>query len=175
MIRRLLFGRTPVGPDTTVWWRQADALASSEDTIDLTPLRASLVTGADDERERQEEMLDGLDALASLRAAAHLPVVTTQHRVVGTDTCHAILPVTATGEAPGPATLFLTSARVILMRGHTRAWAWHRVRLVRTGRDLAIVVTGTDHADVVHCNSYGDALSAVHLAEHFRNTRAITT
>jgi hypothetical protein len=168
MIGRWLFGRGRAAPNTAAWWRQADALAADADVIDVTALRASLIEDAPDERERQEEMLDGLEALASLRAEPALPIVPTQHRVVGSDACHAIVPVTTTGSTAGPATLFLTSARVVLMRGQTRSWPWHRVRIVRTGRDLAIVATGAEPPELVQCNSYGDALCAVHLAEHLR-------
>ena len=174
MIRRWLFGSGSAAPDTAAWWRQADAIAAATDGIDLTVLRTSLINDDPDERERQEEMLDGLEVLASLRTRGTLPVVATQHRVVGSEACHAIVPVTTTGSAAGPATLFLTSARVVLMRGQTQSWAWHRVRLVRTGRDLAIVASGTEAPEVVQCNSYGDALRAVHLADHLRRSRSVS-
>ena len=149
-------------------------MATGADVIDLTALRASLIDDAPDERERQEEMLDGLEALASLRGEGTVPIVPTQHRVVGSEACHAIVPVTTTGTAAGPATLFLTSARVVLMRGQTQSWAWHRVRLVRTGRDLAIVASGTDAPEIVQCNSYGEALCAVHLSDHLRRSRNVS-
>jgi hypothetical protein len=174
MIRRWLFGRRSAEPETAGWWRQAEAIATGTDVIDVTALRASLIGDAPDERERQEEMLEGLEALVSLRGEGMLPTVPTQHRVVGSEACHAIVPVTTTGSAAGPATLFLTSARVVLMRGQTQSWAWHRVRLVRTGRDLAIVASGTEAPEVVQCNSYGDALCAVHMSDQLRRSRTIS-
>jgi hypothetical protein len=163
-----LFGRGPKSPDTSRWWQEAETLATEEAPIDITALRAALAIDAPDELEQQLEMIDGLEQLAALRASASLPSVTTQHRVIGADRCHMILPVTTSGETSAPATLFLTSTRLVIATGRARAWPWQRVRLVRTGRELSVVVSGFDVVVRVQCNTYATALCAAAAAERLR-------
>ena len=108
-------------------------------------------------------MLAGLDALATL-AAEPLPVLTTQHRVIGADTCHFIMPVTLADGVPAPGKLFVTSARLIVAAGGSRAWPWHRIRSVtRAGRELLVNGAGDATLRII-CNNFADALVVEHVA-----------
>jgi hypothetical protein len=124
---------------------------------------AAASDSAPDSAEEREEMLDGLDALTAL-AAGPLPVLTTQHRVIGADTCHFIVPVTLADDLPVPGKLFLTSARLIVAAGGSRAWPWHRIRsITRAGREL--FVSGASDATLrITCNNFADALAVEHAA-----------
>ena len=142
------------------WWHEAERAADSPDPDAIAGLRASMNQDASlDEAEQQEEMMDGLEQLVPLATAAALPAITTQHRVIGSDTCHLALPATLSAEQSVPGKLFLTDRRLVFAGGRAQAWPWHRVRVVtRTDRIVSIVVTGPSDAIQLQCNTYGDAV-----------------
>lgn len=113
-------------PHTDAWWRTADAVAASPVAPAIERLAAEALPrdSADaahaDEAERQQEMIDGLRALRVLADVDTLPVIATQHRVIGGDTCHFVAPVTLAGDAGAGGKLFLTSARVIFAGDRSR-------------------------------------------------------
>jgi len=135
---------------------------------------ASLATAVDD-AERESEMIEGLQLVLSIAASQSLPQVTTQHRVIGTDVCHFVAPVTMPAHAGTPGKLFLTSARVVLAGGKPIAWPWHRIRqFIRTGRNLTVIATGSAEPLEMICNTYGDALVAAHIASRLSPSSAQT-
>ena len=146
----------------------AAATAITPEAIERLRARLSATGVSRDDVERQEEMVDGLQQLLDA-ASGPVPVVDTQHRVIGADVCHLAVPATLAGEVDTPGKLFVTSARLIFAGGRVQAWPWHRVRqLVRVERSLAVSVSGA--ADGIHltCNSYGDALVALYIAGRVR-------
>ena len=77
------------------WWRAAHAALVDPANASLDHLTATLIDPSQlDERERQEEMLEAVSRVIALDAAA-LPELETQHRVIGTDRCHFMAPVSA--------------------------------------------------------------------------------
>lgn len=148
------------------WWRDAEAAATtpSAETIERLRREMSAVTSPD-ERERREEFVDGLDRVLELSTNGGLPSLVTQHRVIGTDLCHFVAPVSLAGQIESSGKLFLTSHRIVFAGHGVRSWPWHRVRnVVRLGRDLAITVAGADDAVLIQCNCYGDAMTALRMA-----------
>src|SRR5262249_47497848 len=148
------------------WWRDAQAAADSVSANAIRTLRQSMVTASEspDEAERQEEMIDGLEHLLTLAGGA-LPILDTQHRVIGADVCHLAVPCGLAGETETPGKLFLTSARLIFSGGRVQTWPWHRVRqVVRVERALVFTIAGVPDDIHINCNSYGDALAAGYLA-----------
>jgi len=153
------------------WWRDAQAAADSVTTDAVRALRQSMAASAQspDEAERQEEMIDGLEHLLTL-AGGPLPVLDTQHRVIGTDVCHLAIPCGLVGDTETPGKLFLTSARLVFSGGRVQAWPWHRVRqIARAERALFVTTAGAGDEIQINCNSYGDALAAVHVAGRLRS------
>jgi hypothetical protein len=168
MIRRFFRQRrTDAESPDAAWWRAADALADAPSTADLERLQQALDPRSptlEVDVERRDEMLDGLRQLVALVESGTRPLVTSQHRVVGSDACHFIAPAALAGDEGVPGKLFLTSHRLVFVTGRVTAVAWHRVRAVqRIGRDLSITVAGADDGLTLQCNSYGDALVAAHL------------
>jgi len=164
-MRWRLFRRSTEPPADARWWRDAEraAAAPSPDAID--DLRRVVERGVPpDEREQQVEMLDGLEQLLVLSAQAELPVVFSQHRVIGSDTCHFLAPVTLAGPDGVPGKLLLTSRRLVIVASGVTTRPWHGVRrLERTGRSLLVVGAGEGLLEA-RCTSFGDALAAHHLA-----------
>jgi hypothetical protein len=110
-------------------------------------------------------MLDGLTQLVELAGAASLPVLDTQHRVIGADQCHFFTPATLLLDISVPGKLFLTSHRAIFAGGRVQAWPWHRLRdVVRQGRDVNLVIAGSEALVRLQCNSFGDAMTVRHIA-----------
>lgn len=164
------FRKPSRSPNTDAWWRTADAVAAAPVGAAIDRLAADALAphGADaahaDEAERQQEMIDGLRSLQQLAALPALPVVVTQHRVIGSDVCYRVAPVTLAGEAGAVGKLFLTSARLIFAAGAVTAFPWHRVReVVRRDRDVIVTATG-GAALHVRANNYADALAVCFLA-----------
>jgi hypothetical protein len=165
-----VFRKSATASPSLAWWEAArsaefppnvDALASLRDSL------ASPVT-APDERERQVEMLEGLEHLVAL-AAGEPAVVHTQHRVVGTDVCHMVAPACLVGITDHPGKLFLTSRRLIHVGESVRAWPWHRIGGVdRTDRALEITILGAPDTINLICNTYADAMAAAHLARRLQ-------
>ena len=158
------------------WWRAADAVAESPTREALAALPRTSADTTTDDAERQAEMLAGLEELlefvrATTRATLEpprtaLPVVPTQHRVIGTDRCHFISPVSVGGDGESAGKLFLTSERLIVVAQGPQSWAWHRVRRVaRSGRELVIMIAGAPADLLLRCNTYGEALIAAHVIQ----------
>jgi hypothetical protein len=175
MFRRLFGRNAPVQPDTSQWWREANALASKPDADRLTTLRSSIVDAATapDAAELQEEMLDGLERLVALGQAASLPVVATQHRVIGTEACHFITPVSLIENVDVAGKLFATAERLVFAAGTVRQWPWHAVAtMTREERDVVIDLRGRPAAARLRANTYGDALFLIALAERLRTNKS---
>lgn len=151
------------------WWRDAEREAATPTSDGVLRLRAALsAQSTTSDHEAQDELLEAMEAVLAA-APAPLPTVTTQHRVIGADACHFTAPVTLAAEVGIPGRLFLTSARCIFAGGKVQAWPWHRVRQVlRSGRDVALVVAGQDAHVHIQTNSYTDALLIVHLSDRLR-------
>jgi hypothetical protein len=159
-------------------WRSqwsAAVLAPAPGVVE--PLRAALpALGDDDERDIEEEMLAGLEALveltAALRAGTLQPAVT-GHRAAGRDVCYFAAPAELVDGGSG--TLLLTAARAVFAAGgRTVAIPWHALAAVlRDERSLILVRTGRDDRITIRCNSYVDALRAWALAERFGRTRHV--
>jgi hypothetical protein len=157
--------------DRSAWWRDADAAADavSRDAIDRLRATAAAPESVAEDGEREHEMLDGLDRLLAIADAAALPVVATQHRVIGTDTCHVVAPASLVDTTGASGKLFVTSARLIFAGGAVVATPWHRIRTVtRVHRDLVIAIAGAGEPLHVRCNSYGDALVALHVTRRLK-------
>ena len=151
------------------WWHEANREASAPTPAGVARLRDGLAAQTtSDDVETQEEMVDGLDAVIAA-AAAPLPVVETQHRVIGADACHLAVPVTLAADVGVPGKLFLTASKCIFAGGKVQSWAWHRVRQVdRTGRDISLVIHGADALVLFQTNCYTDALLIAHFASRLR-------
>jgi len=153
------------------WWREAEAVAGAVTRDAIGQLRATAAApdSALDDAEREHEMLEGLERLLEISEAGVLPVVATQHRVIGTDTCHTVMPASLVDATGASGKLFVTSGRLIFASGSVTAMPWHRVRTVtRVDRDVLIGLTGAGEPLQVRCNSYGDALVVVHLARRLK-------
>jgi hypothetical protein len=167
-----LFKRRPAPAGDDGWWREAEALTERPGREGLDRLRDARRPASTDDAERQDEMLDGLDELVTIAETAVLPVVVTQHRVIGTDVCHLVIPATLVADASTPGKLLLTSTRLIFAGAGSQSWPWHRVRrVVRGGRDL-IAILGGDTGARFQCNTYGEALVAQHVATRLIAPRA---
>jgi hypothetical protein len=168
-----LFRRTSPQPDEAApWWRAADVAAGAPSADALDQLRSTMTAPdrSPDEAERQAEMIEGLEELVRLAGEPGLPVLVTQHRAVGADACHAVMPVTVGGSVGVPGKLFLTSRRLVVTGAGLSAWPWHRIRHVeRQGRTLLVSPAGDEPSRIL-CNSYGDALAAAHLAARLRTS-----
>jgi len=160
----------PKSLDDAAWWSAARAAEASPTAEAIASLRARLASQekTPDEWERQVEMIDGLELLAAM-AAAPPATVETQHRVVGTDVCHLVAPACLVGLTDQPGKLFLTSRRLIHVGSTVRAWPWHRIGGVdREERALEVTIIGTTDTINVICNTYGDAMTAAHLARRLQ-------
>lgn len=172
MFRRL-FSRQPPQPDVTAWWREANALALTPTAEAVAALKASALpmTEAPDLAEAQQEMLEGLEALLQLSAAASLPVVDTQHRVIGADRCHYLAPASLVDQVDAGGKLFVTSARLVFAAGAVHSWPWHQMaRLTRQERDVIVELRGRDPVQL-RLNTYEGALIVCALAGTLRANR----
>jgi hypothetical protein len=147
------------------WWRDAEAAAISPAAEAIDRLQREMRDAASpDERERREEFVEGLTRLLEVSSNGGLPRVETQHRVIGTDTCHFVAPAGVAGLSDAAGKLFLTSQRIVFASHGVRAWPWHRVRAItRVGRALIIEVAGVEDPIQIQCNSYGEAMVAAHM------------
>lgn len=158
-----------VHPDVELWWRDANAAALRPTREGLDELRPRLSPEAEvDERERQLEMIDALEHLCRLADSAALPVLDTQHRVIGADACHFMAPVGAPDHADAIGKLFLTNHRVIFAGGASIAWPWHRVRRVTRHERDVLFEAGDTLALRLRCNTFTDALAAASIGERLR-------
>ena len=175
MFRRLLGRVAPAQPDTSAWWREANALAGTPDTERIAALRAQIADAgkAPDVAELQEEMIDGLERLLDLAQQTVLPVIATQHRVIGNEVCHFIVPVSLIEHVDASGKLFATAERLVFAAGTVRQWPWHSIQAItRVERDVVIDLRGRPAAARLRTNTYGDALLLVALAERLRGNRS---
>lgn len=135
-------------------------------TVDgVAALKASIMSDeeAPDVADAQREMVEGLEALLALPAAS-LPVLTTQHRVIGTDICHYLTPASLAGQVDAGGKLFVTSTRLVFAGGGVQTWPWHLVaRIQRMERDLVVEFKGRPPVRL-RLNTYEDALVICALA-----------
>lgn len=161
------FGRRAAAttPLDASFWKAADALALAPTADAIAALRTSAAAATDpDDVERADEILDGLDRVLALASQPALPVMATQHRVIGTDICHFAAPASLLGELESPGKIFVTSSRLVFAGPRVLSWPWHRVRKVqREERALSILIGGAAPSALL-CNSYGDAMAIAHLA-----------
>jgi hypothetical protein len=165
------FRKSTAPRDDAAWWRDAEAAEHAPTDAALQGLKSRMVSMeiAPDEAERQDEMIDALDRLRVLAGRNDLPTVATQHRVIGHAACHFVAPAGLSGEVDSPGKLFVTSSALVFAGGRVLSWPWHRVRSIRrVERVLLIVVAGLPEPVQIHCNSYGDAMTARHLAARLR-------
>ena len=102
-------------------------------------------------------MREGLEALAAFERS-DLPVLHTQHRVIGSDACHYMAPASVIAEVDAGGKVFVTSAKIIFASGSVMSWPWHLItRIRREERDLVIDLKGRP-AVRLRVNTYGDAL-----------------
>ena len=122
----------------------------------------------EDDPEIQEEMHDGLERVRRADAAGALPVLDTQHRVIGGDVCHLAVPASMPDRADAFGKLFLTDRRVIFAGPAPVALGLGRViKADRQQRDVVIAAGGGGLLRF-RCNSFGDAMIAVWMLDRLR-------
>lgn len=153
-------------------WTEAVGAPSTADPESLRKeLDAHAASGADVEVEM--EMLDALEHLRELQrvSASALPVIPTQHRVIGTEPCHFTAPASQPADpAQASGRLLATPTRIIFVGGgRNAAIPWHTIhRVERVERDVLLLRADSTPAAHFRFNTYGDALSAAFLAQHFK-------
>ena len=166
-------------------WREAWTEAVvAEDGSRAAALRAQLnglPLGAGDDNEVELEMIDALERLALLAgetAAGALPVVETQHRVLGGDRCHFTAPASLPEDPSQPSgRVLFTGARTFFVGGsQTQPVAWHAVRdVLHAERDVVLVRADGTAAAHFRFNSYCDAVAAAFLARRLRGAKGTRT
>ena len=123
----------------------------------------------EDEAAIEIEMLKGLRDFLAFRAEVErggLPVLDTQHRVLGADRCHFWTPAFPPDQVESSGKLFLTGTRLVFLGGGVQAAPWHAVSTItRDGRDLVAVVPSRGAVLRFRCNAYGEAMRALYVAE----------
>jgi hypothetical protein len=176
MFRRFFGRAAPPQPDTSAWWHEANAVAIEPDADRIAALKARVADAAvaPDTAESQEEMLEGLDRVLALRLSPSLPVIATQHRVIGQAVCHFLAPASLVDHADAAGKLFATPERLVFAAGPSagvQQWPWHAVAsCTRIERDVLVERRGLP-AVQLRMNTYGDALLLVALADRLRSNR----
>jgi hypothetical protein len=157
------------------WRAKWSAAAEAEDASQHAALTRELESFSlsDDEVEIEREMLDALERIGALSPGG-LPRVETGHRVVGTDVCHFVGPVSMPEEPMQPTgRLLLTSARAIFVGGaNGTALPWHTVtKVISAERDLVLLRADQQRLYRFRCNSYADALEAAWIARRLISSR----
>lgn len=174
MFRRLFGRAAPPQPDGAAWFTQADAVMAAPTDEGIAHLRAQIVdpATAPDLAESQEEMIDGLERLLALASSDALPVVPTQHRVIGTSVCHFLTPASLVDQVDAAGKLFVTSDRLLFSAGGVQQWPWHAISgITRMQRDLIVAARGRTSMAQLRLNSYGDAMVVAALADRLRANR----
>jgi hypothetical protein len=164
--------RESAQPDVSEWWRSANALTTAPTGEAISALKATALSAdaAPDLAEAQHEMLEGLEALLDFRHA-DLPVLDTQHRVIGADTCHFIAPASLIDQVDSGGKVFVTSARVIFVGGTVLSWPWHQIAGVqRRERDINITLKGRAPVGL-RLNTYEGALVIAALIGRLTSNR----
>ena len=165
-------------------WREAwmEAVVA-EDGSRAAALRAQLdglPLAPGDDNEVELEMIDALERLALLvsETAGGLPVVETQHRVLGGDRCHFTAPASLPEDPSQPSgRVLFTGARTFFVGGnHPQPVAWHAVRdVIHAERDVLLVRADGTAAAHFRFNSYGDAVAAAFLARRLKGAKGTRT
>jgi hypothetical protein len=159
-------------PDVSGWWQTANALTAAPTSEAVAALKATTVNAAEapDLAEAQDEMLEGLEAVLQL-AQAPVPVLETQHRVIGADTCHYMAPASLVDQVDSGGKVFVTSARIVFAAGTVVSWAWHQIaRVQRDERDLVLDLKGRPGVRL-RLNTYEGALVIAALAGRLSTNR----
>jgi hypothetical protein len=138
--------------------------------------RPALEGWPDELVELELEQLHAVEAAWALSVRIErqgLPVVPTQHRVIGPDRCHFTTPAFLANDGPDrTGRLFLTNRRVVFGATPPVSIAWERTRRIDAdGRDLRVEVPGLTY--VFRCNGHQEARCAALVAGALR--RAATT
>ena len=122
----------------------------------------------DDDPESQQEMDDALAALREAEAAGALPILETQHRAIGTDTCHMAVPASLPDQSDAFGKFFITDRRVVFAGGASIAIGLGRiVKVDRQVRDV-VIISGGEGLHRFRCNSFTDAMLAVWMLDRLR-------
>jgi len=122
----------------------------------------------DDDPEIQQEMDDALAALREAEAAGALPILETQHRAIGTDTCHMAVPASLPDQSDAFGKFFITDRRVVFAGGASIAIGLGRiVKVDRQVRDV-VIISGGEGLHRFRCNSFTDAMLAVWMLDRLR-------
>ena len=163
---------SPASSVDAAWWREAAALADTPNEAAISALEQRATVAHGEDADRQREMIAGLRQLAEIASQPTLPAIVTQHRVIGTDTCHFIGPASRVAETDSSGKLFLTSTRLVLVTGTVAAWPWHRVtNVARIDRDVVFTVSGAE-ALQVRLNTFGEALVVRQITQRLTSRRA---
>lgn len=115
------------------------------------------------------EMLEGLREFLAFRADVErdgLPVLDTQHRVLGADRCHFWTPAFPPDRVESGGKLFLTGTRLVFLGGGVQATPWNAVsKITRDGSDLVVIVPSRDAILRFRCNAFGEAMRGQYVAE----------
>lgn len=159
-------------------WRRrwAEAIDAPEGTAASLREQLEGLTASGVDLEVEFEMLDALEQLreAQRAAAGPLPIVETQHRVVGAEACHFTAPAALpSDEQQASGRLLLTSGRAIFVGGgRTASTPWHAVHQIqRADRDVLLVRPDRAAAAHFRFNTYGDAVLCAFIAGRLARAR----
>ena len=165
--------RKPKGdPRLEAFHREVAAACEAVDTASVGRLRArrEALGLTEDEAAIELEMLDGLEDLAAFTAEVArdgLPVIETQHRVLGADRCHFWTPAFLPDKVEASGKLFFTEHRFVFVGGGVTSVPWSSVsRLARDGRDLVMAVPSRDAVYRFRCNAFSESLRGRFVADH---------
>jgi hypothetical protein len=171
---------SPRGDEKVRAWRAGwEQALSAPREADPERLRHELDQLAPDleDVEVETEMLDALVSLRQLHAGAErgeLPILDTQHRIVGTEPCHFTAPASLPDDpAQTSGRLLITPTRALFVgAGRTHVVAWHTVHdAVRVDRDVVLMRADKSAGAYFRLNTYGDAVATVFFARHFKDAR----
>jgi hypothetical protein len=163
--------------EITNFRRELDAAGVSAGVLDAEAIgrfetHAAALGLTEDDNPIEVELLDGLRELAALKRAVErdgLPVVETQHRILGGERCRFTAPATRVDGADGSSgRLFLTDGRALFLDGSVTGVPWSSIaEIIREARDL--VLAGPARRHQFRLNTFADALRAAWLADHLSN------
>jgi len=158
-------------PRLDAFHREVAAACDAADgaAVDHLLARREEVGLSEDEAAIEIEMLEGLREFLEFRAEAErdgLPVLDTQHRVLGADRCHFWTPAFPPDRVEAGGKLFFTGTRLVFLGGGVQATPWNAVsKISREGCDLVVVVPSRDQVLRFRCNAFGEAMRGQYVAE----------
>ena len=164
-------GRRKRDPRLEAFHQEVAAACDAADgaAVDRLLARRADVGLSEDEAAIEIEMLEGLREFLEFRAEAErdgLPVLDTQHRVLGADRCHFWTPAFPPDRVEAGGKLFFTATRLVFLGGGVQATPWNAVaKIGREGCDLVVVVPSRDAIFRFRCNAFGEAMRAQYVAE----------